>query len=163
MLFEGVCSKLTSSWPPAREVGLGTAAPAPLWADPRVAADCRGLPWMNSARLFFMRRRMQIDTFARNWASNFRQIWENRPVHPKAPQGTPKGPPRDPQGSPKGARGTPKGPHGSPRGARAAQREPSVRPSQAKGTPKPVQGQPKQAKRTNYISKNSRSTACAEN
>ena len=37
--FLGVCSKLTSSWPPAREVGLGTAALAPLWADPGVAAD----------------------------------------------------------------------------------------------------------------------------
>ena len=39
VLFEGVCSKLTSSWPPAREVGLGTAALAPLCADPGVAAD----------------------------------------------------------------------------------------------------------------------------
>ena len=65
-------------------MGLGTAALAPLWADPRD-------PGMNSARLFFMRRHCQMDTFARNWASNFRQIWENRPGHPKAPPRYPKG------------------------------------------------------------------------
>ena len=68
----------------------------------------------------------------------------------KSLQGTPKRPPMDPMGT-----------HGLPRGPRAAQREPSGRQNQAKGTPKPVQGQPKQAKRTNYISTNSRSTACA--
>ena len=67
---------------------------------------------------------------------------------PRNPQGIPKGAPRDPQGSP-------------PRGPRAAQREPSGRQNQAKDIPKPFQGQPKQAKRTNYISTNSRSTACA--
>ena len=73
---------------------------------------------------------------------------------PWAPQGTP----RDPQGIPKGP---PRNPMGPPKGPRAAQREPSGRQNQAKGTPKPVQGQPKQAKKTNYISTNSRSTACA--
>ena len=36
-----------------------------------------------------MRRRVQIDTFARNWASNFLKIQENRPGHPKAPQSSP--------------------------------------------------------------------------
>ena len=87
LLFEGVCSKLTSSWPPAREVGLGTAALAPLWADNRDPGD----PGMNSARPFFMRRHCKMDTFARNWASNFRQIWENSPGHPKAPPRYPKG------------------------------------------------------------------------
>ena len=70
VLFERVSSKLTSSWPPAREVGLGTAALAPLWADPRDPGD----PQMNSARPFLMRRRVQIDTFARNWASIFRIV-----------------------------------------------------------------------------------------
>ena len=86
-----------------------------------------------------------------------KKIEENRPMHPKAPQGNPKGPSREPQGTPRDPRGTPEGAPGDsmgpPRGPRAAQREPSGRQNQAKGTPKPVQGQPKQAKRTNYISK----------
>ena len=105
----------------------------------------------NSGRLYSMRRRVQIDTFARNWASNFQKIRENHPGHPKAPpgssrdppgipqgpprdpQGTPEGPPRDPRGTPKGfprdPRGTPEGPPrdpmGSPRGPSAAKRKPT--------------------------------------
>ena len=73
-----------------------------------------------------MRRRVQIDTFVRNWVS-------------KATQGTPKGVPRDPQGTPWG-----------PQGAQVQEKESQVGAKIAKGTPKPVQGQPKQAKRTNY-------------
>ena len=121
----------------------------PLLRDPRD-------PGENSGRLYSMCRRVQIDTFARNWASNFRKIRENRPGHPKAPQGSPrdpqgipKGSPRDPKGHPRG----PKGPMGPQRRSRAAQREPSGSQIEAKGTPKPVHGQPKQAKRTNYINK----------
>ena len=77
---------------------------------------------------------------------------------PRDPQGISKGPQRDPQGTPGGA---PRDPMGTPRGPRATQRGPSGRQNQAKGAQKPVQGQPKQAKRTNSISTNPRSTACA--
>ena len=50
---------------PRREEGGSRAAGhMPLWLD----------PLENSGRPDSMRRRVQIDTFARNWASNFRQI-----------------------------------------------------------------------------------------
>ena len=56
---------------PRREEGGSRAAGhMPLWLDPRDPRD----PGENTRRLYFMRRRVQIDTFARNWASNFRQI-----------------------------------------------------------------------------------------
>ena len=82
-------------------------------------------------------------------------------MHPKAPQGTPKGPPRDPRGTPKGPPRDPRGTQWGPQGAQVQQKESQVVAKIAKGSPKPIQGQPKQAKRTNYISTNSRSTACA--
>ena len=62
--FEGVSFKLTSSWPPARERGVASCSPDAASGDPRD-------PGESSGRLYSMRRRVQIDTFARNWASNF--------------------------------------------------------------------------------------------
>ena len=132
--------------PRREEGGQRAAVQMPLPRDPGDPRDCVE----NSGRLDSMRRHWKMDTFAWNWASNFRQISENRPVHPKAPQGTPKGPPRDPRGTQWG-----------PQGSQVQQNETQLGAKIAKGTPKPVQGQPKQAKRTNYTSTNSRSTACA--
>ena len=50
LLFEGVCLTTVILAPGASEVGLGAAAPAPLWV------DC-ALPRLNSARSLFVRRR----------------------------------------------------------------------------------------------------------
>ena len=114
-------------------------------------------PGKNSGRLYSMRRRVQIDTFARNWASNFRKIRENRPGHPKAPQGsprdpqgTPKGPPREPRGIPWG----PQGAQGQPKGSQVGPKfKPKASQSQSTGNQNKPRGQ--------TISTNSRSTACA--
>ena len=121
-------------------------------------------PGENSGRLYSMRRRVQIDTFARNWASNFRKIKENRPGHPKAPQSSPrdpqvipKGSPRDPQGTPEGAPRVPWGPQGAQGQPKGSQVGPKFKPkapqSQSTGNQNKPRGQ--------TISTNSRSTACA--
>ena len=135
------------------EGGLRTAVHMPLPLDP---GDCRD-PGENSGRLDSMSRRVQIDTFARNWASNFRKIWENRPGHckapkgsPRDPQGIPKGPPREPPGTPWG----PQGAQGQPEGSQVGPKfKPKAPQSQSTGNQNKPRGQ--------TISTNSRSTACA--
>ena len=133
----------------------------PLPGDPRD-------PGESSGRLYSMRRRMQIDTFARNWASNFRKIQENRPGHPKAPQssprdpqGIPKGSLRDPQGIPKGHPRGPQGSHGAPKGGqgqpKGSQVGPKFKPKESQSQSTGNQNKP----RGQTISTNSRSTACA--
>ena len=110
----------------------------PLPRDPGDPGD----PGENSGRLYSMRRRVQIDTFARNWASNFRKnpgksLWALQGA-PRDPQGTPEGPPRDPQGTPEGPHGGPKAPKGSSKGTKWA--------------PKSSQGHPKASPRATKTS-----------
>ena len=94
-----------------------------------------------SGRLDSMRRRVQLDTFARNWASNFRKITENRPRHsgtPWGPQGNPEGPARDPQGTPWG----PQGVQGQPKGSQVrAKFKPKAPQSQSTGNQNKPSGQ----------------------
>ena len=123
--------------PRREEGGPRAAVQMPLPRDPGDPGDQRH-PRENSRRLHSMRRCVQIDTFAQNWASNFREIRENRPGHPKAPQGSPRDPQRDPrwtlkglQGSPWGLHGVPNGPKGSPKGAKWA-------PKSSQGHPKAI-------------------------
>ena len=102
----------------------------------------------SSGRLDSMRRRVQIDTFARNWASNFRQIGENRlstSRHPKAP---PKGPPREPRahGAPKGSKGRPKAPQRSPRASQGSARGSKRSLWAPQGSPRASQREPEGAK-----------------
>ena len=121
---------------PRREKGGWRAAvQMPLPGDPGDPAS--------SGRLYSMRRRVQIDTFARNWASNFRKIRENRPGHPKAPQGSPRGPQGIPKGPPRDTQGTPEETPRDPMGPQGVQGQPKGSQVGAKFKPKAPQSQSK--------------------
>ena len=112
--------------PQREEGGSRAAGHMPLWLDPGDPRD----PGDNSRRLDSMRRRVRIDTFDRNWASNFstnlrKSVWAPQGA-PRDPQGIPKGSPREPQGTPKGPHGVPKGPKCSKKKAQWAPKSPKA-------------------------------------
>ena len=92
---------------------MGTAALAPLWADPGVAGDeFREAIFYAQAHA----NRHICSELGVQFSANLKTL-----CTPRRPQ-APKGPPRDPQGTPKGPprdpRGTPEGPKGNPKGAK---------------------------------------------